>query len=64
MAGSADHLVRQEQEGWGDRDPQRLRGLEVEDGGFLPNPPHAQHDMRGIRQKIHNVILVPLLSKR
>jgi hypothetical protein len=38
MAGSADHLVRQEQEGWGDRDPQRLRGLEVEDGGFCPTP--------------------------
>jgi hypothetical protein len=47
LAGSPDHLICQEEQGWGYRHPERLSGLEVDDQQEFGRRLHRQ--VRGLR---------------
>ena len=52
LAGSPDHLVRLEEEGWGNRDPKGLGSLEVDDQFELGGLLYGQVRRRGAPQDL------------
>src|SRR4030095_11439293 len=55
FGNSPNHLVCQDQEGWGERDPQRLSGLEVKDQLVLRRLLHGEGARLGALQNLVDV---------